>query len=50
MSACTGLNPNPDERSADNDLIYGNATRFVEISIRKSKEGYPWAQLRAGMA
>ena len=50
LFSCAGTNPNPGERTADMDLIYGNGYKFVTISEENAKRGYPWAILRAGMA
>ena len=48
--SCAGPNPNPGERTADMDLIYGDKKRFVSISEAEAKLGKPWALLRAGIA
>jgi TPR repeat protein len=50
LSSCAGPNPNPGERTADMGLISGQYDKFAPIVIKQAENGYPWAQLRAGMA
>lgn len=48
--SCASPNPNPGERTADMNLIYGDKKLFASLSEEKAKKGEPWALLRAGIA
>ena len=50
LISCAGPNPNPGERTADLNLVYGDKTVFASLSEKMAKEGQPWALLRAGIA
>lgn len=51
VTACAGPNPNPGERTADYALITEkDANKFASVSIDWADRGYPWAELRAGIA
>jgi hypothetical protein len=49
-TSCAGPNPNPGERTADNNLVYGDKKLFASLSEKHAKKGEPWALLRAGIA
>lgn len=50
MVGCAGLNPNPGERTVDNNWLRGNYDRAFPILTSKANAGEPWAQVRLGAA
>lgn len=49
LSGCSGMNPNPGERTADTAWEMGNYDRAFEVASVAAERGEPWAQLRMGM-
>lgn len=50
LQSCSGPNPNPGERTADVSWHQGNYKKALEILQQSSQKGFPWAQLRLGVA
>lgn len=49
-SACSFQNHNPGENQADADWQQGRYTQALEIIVPAAEQGFPWAQLRLGIA
>ncbi len=49
LSGCSGMNPNPGERTADTNWEQGNPERALEVARSAAERGMPWAQLRMGI-